>query len=246
MEVNPNITPKGISLEEIREIAKRNSDEVRLFKIDCRGHKIPIVALPGVYFSENFGDSQYFAEKVPDFVNGRFLEIGAGTGIVVIATALKNGEYFIKNLGGPYVAIDINPQAVKNAIINAMINDVGDAIDVIEGDVFDPLSCVEDKFDRIFWAHPFHRGSTYEDIFQRACFDPLFQGLKKYVKDGYRLLNKGGKLLLGSGNFADLDEMRKIMNKYGCAMNLLDYIHRPFNGKCGELNTYNIYEIRRK
>lgn len=244
MKIDPNITP-DISLDEIREMAKRNSDEVRFFKIDWRGHRIPIVALPTVYFSKDFGDSRYFAEKVPGFVNGRFLEIGTGTGIVAIATALSSPKY-LTGYGGydaRYIAIDINPEAVRNTRINAMINNIW--IDVRQGDVFEPLSCVEDKFDCIFWAHPFHKGNADEDIALRACFDPLFQGLKKYVKDGHGFLKKGGKLLLGSGNFADLNEIRKIVEKHKCEMSLLHYVHRPFKGKCGELNTYNIYEIRK-
>jgi len=244
MKIHPNTTPKGISLEEIREIAQRNLDQVRFFSMESRGHTISVVALPTVYLSDDFGDSRYFTEKIPEFVNGRFLEIGTGTGIVTIATALENSEYFSRS-SEKYVATDINPQSVKNTRINIMINGIEDRIDVKQGDVFEPLGESE-RFDCIFWNHPFHKGNENEDIVQRACFDPLYQGLEKYVKDGHRFLNEGGKLLLGSGNFADLDDMRKIMDKHGCEMNLIHYIHRPFKARSGELKTFNIYEIRKK
>lgn len=244
MKINPNTTPQGISLEEIREITRRDSDRVRFFKIKSRHHVIPILALPTVYFSDEFGDSRYFAEKIPEFVNSRFLEIGAGTGVVTIAVALDNSEYFSRN-SEKYMAIDINSQSVRNTRINAMINEVEDRIDVRQGDVFEPLDVTE-RFDYIFWDHPFHRGNADEDIVQRASFDPLYQGLEKYVKDGHRFLNKGGKLLLGSGNFADLDDMREVMGKHGCEMNLIHYIHRPVKARSGELNTYNIYEIMKR
>jgi release factor glutamine methyltransferase len=243
MKIDPNKTPKGISLDEIREMTRRDSDRVRFSSVKSRHHTIHIVALPTVYLSDDFGDSRYFAEKIPEFVTGRFLEIGAGTGIVTIAAILENSEYFSRS-SEKYVAIDINPQSVKNTRINAMINGLEDRIDVRQGDVFEPLEESE-RFDCIFWDHPFHKGNADEDIAQRACFDPLFQGLEKYVKDGHRFLNKDGKLLLGSGNFADLDDMRKIMDKHGCEMNLIHYIHRPFKARSGELNTYNIYEIRK-
>ncbi len=240
--IDPNTTPEGISLDEIRTIAQRNLDKVRFFRIDCRGHIISVVALPNVYLSNDFGDSRYYAEQVPEFVNGRFLEIGTGTGIVTIAAALANREYFGRCSEKYYVAIDINPQAVKNARINFMINGLEDRIDVRQGDVFDSLG-ENERFDCIFWAHPFHRGNTNEGMAMRACFDPLFQGLEKYVREGHRFLRKNGRLLLGSGNFADLDDMREIMDRYGRRMNMIHYIHKPFKGQSGEANTYNIFEI---
>jgi len=242
--VNPNLTPARISLDEIGEIAQRGSEQTRFFSIESGGHTIPIVALPTVYFSEEFGDTQYYIEEIPKLVSGRFLEIGVGTGIVTIAVALENSEYFSRSLE-KYVAVDINPQALKSARINIMINGLEDAIDVRYGDIFEALRQGE-MFDDMFWAHPFHKGKGNENITQRAFLDPSFQGLEKYVEDGHKFLNKGGKQFLGSGNFADLDDMGEIMAKHGCDMHLIHYVHLPFKGRSGVLNTYNIYEIRKK
>ncbi|MBU0476399.1 methyltransferase domain-containing protein [Patescibacteria group bacterium] len=244
-EIDPNTTPKGRSLDEIRRIAQQKVEEIRFFSmISSRGYTISGIALPTVYFCDDFGDSRYFAENVPDFAQGRFLEIGCGTGIVILSTALANKKLFAKG-SEKYMAIDISLQSVKNAKINAMINGLEDNIDVRQGDVFEPLE-ENEKFDSMFWAHPFHKGNAHEDIIQRACFDPLFQGLEKYVQDGHRFLSNGGRQLLGSGNFADMDDVKEIIGKHECEMHLMHYAHRPFRGKSGELNTYNIYEIKRK
>ncbi len=96
-----------------------------------------------------------------------------------------------------------------------------------------------------FWNHPFHKGNADEDMIMRACFDPLFEGFEEYVRYGHAYLENGGKLLLGSGNFADLDHMRIILAKHGCYLDLLDFIHRPFKATSGKLKTFNIYEIKR-
>lgn len=244
MKINPNITPKGISLNEIREITLHKSDQVSFFQVESNSHVIHIVKLPTVYFSDEFGDSRYFSKKIPEFANGRFLEIGSGTGVVIIAVVLESSDNFAKH-SDRYVAIDINPQAAKNTKINAVINGVEDRIDVRHGDVFQTLREYE-CFDCIFWNHPFHKGNENEDIIEMACFDPLFRGFEKYVRDGHKFLNKGGKMLLGSSNFADLDDMKKIIRKHECEMDLLHYVHWPFGASSGELKTFNIYEIRKK
>jgi 16S rRNA G1207 methylase RsmC len=243
MKINPNQTPKGVVIVEIREITQRNSDNVRCIEIETPKTSIGIVALKTVYFSDDFGDSRYFAENLPDFIKGRFLEIGCGTGIITIAAVLAHSDYFNMNTD-KYVAIDINQQAVKCTRKNAIINNIEDKVDVRYGDVFQPLKEVE-RFDCIFWNHPFHKGQKNENIVQRACFDPLFQGFEEYVKNGHKFLNKNGRLLLGSGNFADLDDMRKIVSEHCCEMNLLHWIHRPFEATAGKFKTFNIYEIRK-
>lgn len=119
--MDPNKTPEGISLDEIREITQRNSDRVRFFSMHTKGVTIPIVALPTVYVSDDFGDSRYFAEKVPEFVHGRFFEIGCGAGVIAIAVAIANSGYSSES-SETHVAIDINPESVKNTRINLMIN----------------------------------------------------------------------------------------------------------------------------
>jgi 16S rRNA G1207 methylase RsmC len=229
-------------MAEIREITSRHAEKIRYNKVLSNGHTIHIIALKKVYFSDDFGDSRYFAKKLPEFIHGRFLEIGCGTGIVTIAVALMN--YINLKTEDKIVAIDSNPIAIKNTEINALINEVEDRIDARQGDVFSTIN-ENERFDCIFWNHPFHRGNPNEDLIMRACFDPLFRGFEEYVKNGFKYLKNDGRLLLGSGNFADLDEMRKILSEHNCKLHLLDFIHRPFKATSGELKTFNIYEIKK-
>jgi 16S rRNA G1207 methylase RsmC len=244
LKIDPEMTPEGVSLDEIRQITQRDADGVRLFHVQSAEHIVHIVALSTVYFSDHFGDSRYFASRIPDFVHGRFLEIGAGTGVVTIATILRNSLYF-KNGGAKYLVIDLNPVAVRNVSINTMINGVEEYIEARCGDVFQPLNS-DEKFGCIFWNHPFHIGNAIEDIIQRACFDPMYNGLTAFIRDGFQFLEEGGRLLLGSGNFAELKIIRSIVSEHQCEMILLDFVYSPFDATAGDEKTFNIYEILKK
>lgn len=249
-DINPNKTPSGIDLEEIRRIIECTSNHERHYRIGLGDDLLNIVALPSVYLSNGFGktlgDTGFFTQAIPILVKDRsFLEIGCGTGIVSIAAAMYNEEYFKQN-GKSYVAIDINPVAVRNTKINVLMNNLEDKIDVRQGDVYSALKEGE-KFDIIFWNHPFHKGNSEETFIQRTGFDPLFQGLTRYATEGHSHLNPAGKLLLGTGNFADLDDMRRIMKDASLEMHLVTWTHKPMDmTPIGFNNTYNIYEIRKK
>jgi len=178
---------------------------------------------------------------VPRYAQGRFLEVGAGTGVVAIAVALTNREV-LSCLHEKFVAVDINGEAVRNVRINAAACGLRDSIDARRGDVF---SCIDEgeRFDTIFWNHPFHRGRRDEDIVQRACFDPEYQGLEEFFRSGHRYLREGGALLLGSGNFADLGSMNSLAEQHGCELVLREYTYWPFSAKAGEMKTFNLYEV---
>ena len=244
MKINPDKTPEGVDLKQVREILTRDSKRLGFFHARSNTIDIPLIALPGVYlsreFGENFGDSGYFAEKVPDIVKDKsFLEIGCGTGLVSIAVALRTRSYPPQQ--NRIVTSDINPNAVRNTRINVLLNNVERMIGVREGYVFSPID-PEEKFDYIFWNHPFHSGKPFETMVMRAGFDPKFRGLEGYVRNAQNYLTKDGTVLLGTGNFADLDLIREIVSKYG-RLNLLCWTHKPFKGKAGEQNTFNIYKI---
>jgi len=243
MNIDPNKTPDGIDLDYIRQIVQRDSSTTRHHRMTLGGSKVQITALPTVYlsqsFGEDFGDSGYFAQRLPEIVQGRrFLEIGAGTGIVSMAVALNHTTDL------PNTATDINQAAVHNIWTNLFANELTDRIDVYLGNVFDPLP-ERARYDVIFWNHPFHEGMVDESMRHRAAFDPNFNGLEFYVSKGHEFLNPEGRLLLGTGNFADLDRIFNIIEKYG-SWELIDYCHKPFDAKGGDLNTFNIYQINKE
>jgi release factor glutamine methyltransferase len=68
------------------------------------------IVLPKVFSPKYFFDTEIFAKNLPIEKNSSFLEIGPGTGIISVVACFKGAK--------KVVAIDINPQAVKNTSLN--------------------------------------------------------------------------------------------------------------------------------
>tara|TARA_R110002074_G_scaffold28292_1_gene81482 strand:- start:239 stop:898 length:660 start_codon:yes stop_codon:yes gene_type:complete len=159
-----------------------------------------LIVLPNVYAPGFFTDSFWFASKLPGIVgNSTLLEIGTGTGIISISCA---------KTGARVVATDINSSAVRNAQINS--DRLGLNISVREGDVYKPINKAE-KFDYIFWAHPFNNWSTpVDDMLLRSGMDYRYESLREYISGARDHLTPSGKLLLGTGDSADLKTIKLI------------------------------------
>ncbi len=77
----------------------------------------------------------------------RALDVGTGSGIGALALARAGLEV---------VAVDVNPEAVRCARINALLNRLDERVDVREGDLFAPAG--EEPFDVIAFNPPFFDG----------------------------------------------------------------------------------------
>ena len=175
---------------EVRRILDQIGAVQEPYAITVSGHEI--IVLPGVFSPKYFTDSEWFAGEVAAIArNKRLLEIGTGTGIVALVAALR---------GASVVATDINRQAVKNAQLNFQRHEVS-AVAVL-GDMYAPIPTAE-RFDVIFWNHPFNRGTKpAKNALEMAAFDFEYQSLQRYIRNGHTYLNASGQLLLGTGAFA--------------------------------------------
>jgi release factor glutamine methyltransferase len=225
----------GFWLDNIYDIYKRMKDKVsRPYLTNCH---ISLVVHPGVYSPDFFTDSFWFSNHLPNCINldSNILEIGTGTGIISIILAKKGAR--------KVVATDIVPSAVENAKVNINIHKLDNIIEVREGDVYCPIKNNE-KFDYIFWAHPFNN-SPYpiSDTLLRTGFDYNYNSLRSYIENAKRHLNQNGKLLIGTGDSADLLTMREIANNSNYYMNLLVAESVPLEfGKPLPIE-YRIYEF---
>ena len=86
----------------------------------------------------------------------RALDMGTGSGIGALALA---------RVGFSVVAVDVNPEAVRCARINALLNRLEGAVDVREGDLFGPIA--DEAFDVIAFNPPFFEG-TPSDLHDAA------------------------------------------------------------------------------
>lgn len=78
----------------------------------------------------------------------RALDMGTGSGIGALALA---------RAGFSVVAVDVNPEAVRCARINVLLNRLEEVVDVREGDLFAPAA--DGPFDVVAFNPPFFDGS---------------------------------------------------------------------------------------
>ena len=212
--------------DRMRERAKNGPYEIEMGDVS-------LTVLPEVYAPTSFTDTLWFAEQVRDLVGNRsLLEIGTGTGAISIFAARN---------GAKVVATDINPEAVKNARFNAGKHNLD--ISVREGNLYEPLAN-EEKFDFIFWAHPFNNWETpVTDLLLISGMDYHYQALKGYIEGARAHLSPEGKLLIGTGDTADLQIISDTATANGYTLNLLKSITMPLEEGGTAVITDLLYEF---
>jgi methylase of polypeptide subunit release factors len=105
-------------------------------------HDTKIVALPNVYAGGL--DSELMCEVIDIPKGSKVLDVCTGTGVIAIAAAQLGAS--------KVVAIDLNPEAVKNAIINRDALGLKQ-IDIREGSLFEPVK--NELFDVIIINPPY-------------------------------------------------------------------------------------------
>ncbi len=112
---------------------------------------------------------------------GRALDMGTGSGV---------GAVFLARRGWQVTAVDLNPEAVRCARVNALLNRLEDRIDVRLGDLFAPIP--DERFDLILFNPPFFRGEPKGlfDLAWRATdvMERFAAGLPGALTDGGRAL----------------------------------------------------------
>jgi len=219
--------------QEVRNVFEKIKSHKKRYSINFKG--VNICIFPNVFSPAYFTDSKWFAETLPKIVGQKsLLEIGTGTGIVALFSALNGAEVS---------ATDINPDSIKNANYNFQEHNV--QIKTYCGDMYEPLP-PEKKFDFIFWNHPFNCGDNpNEELLLRSGFDFQYKDLKEYILKAHLHLKPQGKLLLGTGNFALLFKIKNIVKEHGYKINLLKKTKIPLAADSPINNDYRIYEFTR-
>jgi len=108
-----------------------------------------VIVLPEVFNPAVFRTSVQLLRAVDAHVQpgDRVLDLGTGSGVAAVRAALR---------GAQVTATDVNPEAVRCARINALLNRVDDRIDVREGDLYEPVE--GQRFDVVLCNPPFFRG----------------------------------------------------------------------------------------
>jgi release factor glutamine methyltransferase len=167
---------------------------------------VPLCVYPCVYSPDFFTDSFWFSQHLPNIIGkgSSVLEIGTGTGIIGIMLARS---------GASVLATDINHAAVDNARLNVARHNLENVMSVRWGHLFEVLR-IDERFDYIFWAHPFNNWPVpVGDMLLRSGMDHNYNDFREYVTCARNYLMPGGKLLLGTGDSADLGSIWDIAVK---------------------------------
>lgn len=198
-------------LEGTRQVLEESKNEKEPYEVTVLGRTF--IVLPNVFSPKYFNDTELFAEHLPVSEGEDILEIGPGTGAISITAAYRGAK--------KVVAIDINPDAVKNTALNIKKHQMEDRVEVRQGDLYDALAEGE-NFDTIFWNTPF--GLVEGDVpdLEKAVYDPGYKSTERFIKEARKHLKEGGRVLIGfSSTLGRVDLLQNFAEDAGLDLELI-------------------------
>jgi len=194
-------TVAAISLGIQRPLLRRRLGRAVLERVDG----VPIVVLPDTFNPVVFRTGAFLARAIPELAyaypagHRSALDMGTGSGI---------GAVFAARAGWSVTAVDINPSACRCARINAALNGLEGAIEVLEGDLFKPIA--GRVFDLILFNPPFFRGNPRDDL------DRAWHGtdiLERFATGAGHVLAPGGRITFVLSSHGEGDCLARLLEK---------------------------------
>jgi release factor glutamine methyltransferase len=165
-----------------------------------------LTALPNVY--GGWLDSELMCEVLRIAKGDTLLDLCTGTGVVAIKAAQMGA--------GRVIAVDLNPEAVKNAKLNAQKFKLHN-MEVREGSLFDPVEGMQ--FDVIVINPPYVNHVPADKV--EICFwDEGNKVTKQFFHSFKRYLKPGGRAFLGWGDFADQQLLKRLSKENDVTLRL--------------------------
>lgn len=144
---------------------------------------------PSVFHPGVFVTSGMFAAHLRrlDLRGKRAVEIGTGSGILALSAALAGAD--------KVVALDINPNAVHAARINAATNGVADRVEARLSNLFSAVT-PDERFDLIISSPPSFAGEPVDIADHAWVAGPGYCHLRDLFGSARRHLAAGGEMLL--------------------------------------------------
>lgn len=139
------------------------------------------------------------------------LEVGPGCGALTTMMALS-GATLVD-------AVDVNPAAVENTRLNAALHHMSNVVSAWVGDALDAVPS-ERQYDVVFWNTPFiYRTASYrcKNALEFSLFDPGYASHRRFFAQVGSTLSDKGKILLGFGDFGELELLYSIAEANGFA-----------------------------
>ncbi|MEA3044669.1 MAG: release factor glutamine methyltransferase [Sphingomonadales bacterium] len=170
------------------------------YEVDVAGRSI--LVLPGVWSPKYDWSSLFYVEHFPDVSGRSFLEIGSGTGVISVFAGLRGAS--------SVVAVDVNPEAVRNSQLNFERHRLSDA-QAFQSEGF---AAVRGRFDVITWNAPYH-GSRPDDLLERGCADEDYRGIRAFFREVRDYLSPHGTIVFGFSESGDLPLIRALIAAAG-------------------------------
>jgi HemK-related putative methylase len=196
---------KAIALS-YRLTGKDRYDDLRVEWV----HGAPFLVVPSVFNPKVPRTGEFLAAQIDSRLVGpdaEVLDMGTGSGVCAIFAARHARRV---------VAVDINPEAVRCAGINALLNHLEHKIDLRHGDLF--ASVPAERFDVVLFNPPFLLGTPRNDR-DRAwrsndVAERFAAGLDAHLKPG-------GCALVLLSSFGDARVFLEEFRKQGFALHVL-------------------------
>lgn len=189
---------------------------------------VPLVILPDVFNPILLRTGKFLVQamsQAPITTASSVLDLGTGSGI---------GAIFAARRGAKATAIDINPEAVRCARINSILNDLESQISVLQGDLFEPVK--GESFDFVIFNPPFYRGRPDSSLDHAWRSESVFERFARQLR--YSLGPGGEALIVLSSDGAGIDLLRML--------NEQDYRIAVFKRKNMINEVLTIYRVRNR
>lgn len=184
----------------------------------------PVVFRSGELLARTAASSPFAEPALAEPATGRALDMGTGTGV---------GAVFLARRGWKVVAVDLNPEAVRCARINVLLNRLEERVEVRQGDLFGPVE--GERFDLILFNPPFFRGEP-KGLFDLAWRSP--DVMERFASGLPGALSEDGRALILLSTDGDPRGMLQALAAQG--LRVQPAVRRDFGNE-----TMTIYAVRR-
>lgn len=160
-------------------------------------------------------DTFLIAQNLPSSSEVEVLDVGTGCGILAIIAAEKAKHV---------VAIDVNPYAVKCARKNTKLNRVEYEIEVLQGNLFDPLK-IGARFDLILFNAPYLPSEKGEE---KSWIDKAWSGgetgrtiIDSFIHKVTDHLTEEGRIQLVQSTLSNIDKTLVQLRKRGLSAKII-------------------------
>ncbi len=172
--------------------------------------EVPVLVTPGVLNPRWMRTGEFFASQLTPALVPRaatVLDMGTGSGVCAL---------FVARRAATVVAVDINPDAVRCARINVLMNRLEDRVEVVHGDLFAPLA--GRRFDLILFNPPFLHGAPRDDADRAWRSLDVAERFAAGLRDH---LQPGGAALVLLSTYGDASRFVREFQRHSFAMQVV-------------------------